>query len=321
MVHREYRVSSRSPSEPQDSELPAGEVPPGESHLPEGGDADAAGKHPHSGPPAVGRRERPDGERWPPAPAPPGAAARSRRLSPTTAELLLEVERAEGRIRSRDCHHTAPRFSDRRRHRRRFASQAREPAAHRLLQGPGRIQQAAGAGGGGAAPGVIAASTGNHGAAVAFAARELGVSARVIVPSNADAGKVAAIAALGGEVVTTEKIPPSRKPMPGSWRSRKAGRSFPPTTTWRWPRGRAPSGSSSPGSLRTSTRSSSPWAAGAARRRRGMDQVGAPRRGDHRMLTGKLGRDDRVAPGGEILTPTPGPRSPTAPPAGWSPAR
>ena len=49
---------------------------------------------------------------------------------------------------------------------------------------------------------MIAASTGNHGAAVAFAARELGVSARVIVPSNADPGKVAAIAALGGEVVT-----------------------------------------------------------------------------------------------------------------------
>ena len=56
--------------------------------------------------------------------------------------------------------------------------------------------------GDGARRGVIAASTGNHGAAVAFAARELGVSARVVVPSNADAGKVAAIAALGGEVVT-----------------------------------------------------------------------------------------------------------------------
>ena len=50
--------------------------------------------------------------------------------------------------------------------------------------------------------GVITASTGNHGAAVAFAARELGLAVRVIVPSNADAGKVAAIAALGGEVVT-----------------------------------------------------------------------------------------------------------------------
>lgn len=49
--------------------------------------------------------------------------------------------------------------------------------------------------------GVIAASTGNHGAAVAYAARELGVVARVVVPGNADAGKVAAIAALGGEVL------------------------------------------------------------------------------------------------------------------------
>jgi threonine dehydratase len=48
--------------------------------------------------------------------------------------------------------------------------------------------------------GVIAASTGNHGAAVAFAAREIGVPARVVVPRNADAGKVAAIESLGGSV-------------------------------------------------------------------------------------------------------------------------
>lgn len=50
--------------------------------------------------------------------------------------------------------------------------------------------------------GVIAASTGNHGAAVAFAGRELGISVRVVVSGNADAGKVAAIRALGGEVVS-----------------------------------------------------------------------------------------------------------------------
>lgn len=49
--------------------------------------------------------------------------------------------------------------------------------------------------------GVIAASTGNHGAAVAYAARELGVVARVVVPGNADSGKIAAISALGGEVI------------------------------------------------------------------------------------------------------------------------
>ncbi len=49
--------------------------------------------------------------------------------------------------------------------------------------------------------GVIAASTGNHGAAVAFAARELGAAARVVVPGNADPGKIAAIDSLGGEVI------------------------------------------------------------------------------------------------------------------------
>lgn len=49
--------------------------------------------------------------------------------------------------------------------------------------------------------GVIAASTGNHGAAVAYAAREIGAVARVVVPSNADPGKVAAIRSLGGEVI------------------------------------------------------------------------------------------------------------------------
>jgi threonine dehydratase len=50
------------------------------------------------------------------------------------------------------------------------------------------------------ARGVIAASTGNHGAAVAYAAGKLGVRARIMVPQGADAGKLAAIRALGGEL-------------------------------------------------------------------------------------------------------------------------
>lgn len=50
------------------------------------------------------------------------------------------------------------------------------------------------------AGGVIAASTGNHGAAVAYAAGKLGTSARIIVSTTADPGKVAAIRALGGVV-------------------------------------------------------------------------------------------------------------------------
>ena len=52
------------------------------------------------------------------------------------------------------------------------------------------------------AQGVIAASTGNHGAAVAYAAGKLGVSARIIVPEAADPGKLAKIRALGGQLET-----------------------------------------------------------------------------------------------------------------------
>jgi threonine dehydratase len=49
--------------------------------------------------------------------------------------------------------------------------------------------------------GVVAASGGNHGAAVAFAARRLGVPARIYVPTVASAAKVAQIRAYGAELV------------------------------------------------------------------------------------------------------------------------
>jgi threonine dehydratase len=48
--------------------------------------------------------------------------------------------------------------------------------------------------------GVAAASGGNHGAAVAFASRALGVRARIFVPEIAAPAKVAAIRAFGAEV-------------------------------------------------------------------------------------------------------------------------
>jgi threonine dehydratase len=51
------------------------------------------------------------------------------------------------------------------------------------------------------AAGVVAASGGNHGAAVALAARALGVPARVFVPSSSPATKVARIRGYGAEVV------------------------------------------------------------------------------------------------------------------------
>ena len=51
------------------------------------------------------------------------------------------------------------------------------------------------------ARGVIAASTGNHGQSVAFAARLFGVEARIVVPERANPGKVAAMQGLGAEVI------------------------------------------------------------------------------------------------------------------------
>src|SRR5258708_16723499 len=49
--------------------------------------------------------------------------------------------------------------------------------------------------------GVIAASTGNHGQSVAYAARLFGVKARIVVPEAANPGKVAAMEGMGAEVI------------------------------------------------------------------------------------------------------------------------
>ncbi|HVF90908.1 MAG TPA: threonine/serine dehydratase [Blastocatellia bacterium] len=51
------------------------------------------------------------------------------------------------------------------------------------------------------ARGVIAASTGNHGQSVSFAAQLFGVKARVVVPEGANPGKVAAMRGFGAEVI------------------------------------------------------------------------------------------------------------------------
>lgn len=49
--------------------------------------------------------------------------------------------------------------------------------------------------------GVIAASTGNHGQSVAYAAHLFGVKARIVVPEKANPGKVASMRGLGAEVI------------------------------------------------------------------------------------------------------------------------
>jgi threonine dehydratase len=53
----------------------------------------------------------------------------------------------------------------------------------------------------GAARGAVTASTGNHGAAIAYAGRRLGRPVHVVVPFNAPENKVALIRLLGGEVL------------------------------------------------------------------------------------------------------------------------
>jgi threonine dehydratase len=51
------------------------------------------------------------------------------------------------------------------------------------------------------AAGVVAASGGNHGAAVAYAARQLGLRARIFVPSTSSPVKIARIREAGAEIV------------------------------------------------------------------------------------------------------------------------
>jgi threonine dehydratase len=53
------------------------------------------------------------------------------------------------------------------------------------------------------AAGVVAASGGNHGAAVAYAARRLGLKARIFVPTVSSPAKIARIRSYGAELVVT----------------------------------------------------------------------------------------------------------------------
>ncbi len=52
-------------------------------------------------------------------------------------------------------------------------------------------------------PGVVAASGGNHGAAVAYAAMRLGVKARIFVPTVSSPAKISRIRSYGADLVVT----------------------------------------------------------------------------------------------------------------------
>ena len=104
--------------------------------------------------------------------------------------------------------------------------------------------------------GVVAASGGNHGIAVAYAASRLGVRARIFVPKLASPVKVARIKGYGAEV-TVEGDRMSRRwrsPTPTSGKAVRSP-STPMTRSRRSP-GRVPSAANGTRSGRASTRSS-----------------------------------------------------------------
>jgi len=59
--------------------------------------------------------------------------------------------------------------------------------------------------------GVIAFSSGNHAQAIALAARELGVRATIVMPSDAPAAKLAATREYGGEIVAYDRFAEDRE--------------------------------------------------------------------------------------------------------------
>ncbi len=61
--------------------------------------------------------------------------------------------------------------------------------------------------------GVVAFSSGNHAQGVAWAARRLGMTAAIVMPSDAPANKIAGTRALGGEVILCERTPGVREAM------------------------------------------------------------------------------------------------------------
>ena len=118
---------------------------------------------------------------------------------PTLAEFRAARERVAAVVRRHPAGAVAV---PRRAARRAGAAQGREPAAHRLVQDPRRLQPARPS----SAPserarGVVAASAGNHAQGVALAARELGIHATIFMPLGVALPKLQATRGYGAEVV------------------------------------------------------------------------------------------------------------------------
>ena len=189
----------------------------------------------------------------------------------------------------------------------RCASQARGRAADRVVQGSRRVLRAAGRTRESEVSEVVAASTGNHGAAVAWAARELGVSAQVFVPVGANAVKVARIKSLGArltEVGATSRTRDERRSRTRRAGSRAAARRRDGRSCARSERGRSGSScSSSSRELRDAVRARRRFGAHSGR---GGGGEGATAQRACRRCAG--GRARRVLPlvevGRVVTTPT-----------------
>lgn len=90
---------------------------------------------------------------------------------------------------------------------------------------------------------VTAASSGNHGQAVAYIANRLGIPATIVVPEDANRAKVAAIEAYNGHVVYCGMTLQNGYRKPGNWRMKTMAFTFRLMTTQTSSRDREPSGS------------------------------------------------------------------------------
>src|SRR5690606_18481499 len=75
---------------------------------------------------------------------------------------------------------------------------------------------------------VTAASSGNHGQAVAYVAAQLGISSVIVVPTDASPAKVAAIKAYGGQVEYCGTTSAERIPLAKSLAQQQGGVYIPP---------------------------------------------------------------------------------------------
>jgi threonine dehydratase len=73
---------------------------------------------------------------------------------------------------------------------------------------------------------VVASSTGNHGAAVAYAAKQFGIKARIFLPANCNPVKRGRIAALGAAIVESERGDLASSFAPAAEYAKQAGAYF-----------------------------------------------------------------------------------------------